>query len=54
MRGPGKAGEIHESTGIGEKDVPQLQGHSQEGRGARHLHQPAAQTATGLMIWHKR
>jgi hypothetical protein len=32
----------HESTGISEKDVPQLQGYSQEEGGARDLHQPAA------------
>jgi hypothetical protein len=51
---PRKAGEEHESTGIGKEDVPQLQGHPQEGRGARHLYQSAAQTATGLTVWHKR
>jgi hypothetical protein len=41
-RAQGEAGEDHESTGIGKKDVPQLQDYSQEARGARDLHQCAA------------
>ena len=38
----------NESTGIGEEDLPQLQDHPAQGRGARDLHRPAPQAAPGL------
>ena len=43
-------GEKHESRCIGKEDVPQLQGHPPQGRGARDLHGPASQAAPGLRL----
>src|SRR6202521_5021800 len=39
---------IHESTGIGKKDLRQVQGDSPARRGARDLPQPEAQAAPGV------
>ena len=41
-------GEDHESRRIGQEDVPQLQDHPPQGRGARDLHRPAPQAASRL------
>jgi hypothetical protein len=38
----------NESSGIGKKDLRQVQGDSQARRGARHLRQPEAQAAPGI------
>jgi hypothetical protein len=39
----------HESIGIGQKNLPQLQGHPPRPRSPCHLHGPAPQAAPGLM-----
>jgi hypothetical protein len=39
----------HESDGIGEENVPQLQDRAAQGRGARDLQGSAAQAAPGVM-----
>jgi hypothetical protein len=39
----------NESFGIGEEDLPQVQGDSSQGRGSRHLHGPAPQAASRLI-----
>jgi hypothetical protein len=41
-------GSRHESTGIGEAHLPQLQDHPQEARGARDLQGSTPQAAPGL------
>src|SRR5690606_20535714 len=38
----------HESNGIGQSNLPELQGHQAQGRGAYHLHRPAPQATPGL------
>jgi hypothetical protein len=39
---------VHESDGIGEENLPQMQDHPPQGRGAGHLPEPAAQAAAGM------
>ena len=48
-RAIGGSGEDHESFGIRQEDVPQLQNHPSQGRGACDLHRPPPQAAPGLM-----
>jgi hypothetical protein len=43
-------GRRHESTGIGKKDLPQVQDHQAQGRGAGNLFGPAPQAAPGLIF----
>jgi hypothetical protein len=43
-------GSSHESAGIGEENLSQLQDHPQEARGAGDLQGPAAQAAAGLRV----
>src|SRR5690606_5950381 len=51
-------GESNESFGFCQEDLPQLQDHPPQGRGARDLHRPASQAAPGLSVgirgltWH--
>jgi hypothetical protein len=46
-------GEKHESSRIGQKAVPQLQGHPPQGRGPHHLHGSPPQAAPRLIsqVW---
>jgi hypothetical protein len=41
-------GQGNESTGIGKKDLRQVQGHPSARRGARNLREPQAQAAPGI------
>jgi hypothetical protein len=38
----------HEGQGIGQENLPELQGDPAQGRGKGHLHRPAPQAAPGL------
>jgi hypothetical protein len=48
-RAIGGSGEDHESLGIRQGNVPQLQNHPPQGRGPRDLHGPTSQAASRLI-----